>query len=54
MPTVRSYRAYFSLSFLAVLVTDLSVGAPPAAEAPLCVFQVLREAICCVGLEDTW
>ena len=29
--------------FLGVLVADLSVGAPPAAEAPLCVFQVLRE-----------
>ena len=40
--------------FLGVLVTDLSVGAPPAAEAPLCVFQVLREAICGVDLEGTW
>ena len=26
---------------------------PPAAEAPLCVFQVLREAICGEGLEGT-
>ena len=40
--------------FLGVLVTDLSVGAPPTAEAPLCVFQVLREAICGVDLEGTW
>ena len=47
-------QSIFSLSFLGVLVTDLSVGAPPAAEAPLCVFQVLREAICCVDLEGTW
>ena len=44
----------FSLSFLGVLVTDLSVRAPPTAEAPLCVFQVLREAICGVDLEGTW
>ena len=51
--SVRSYRAYF-LSILGVLVTHLSVGAPPAAEAPLCVFQVLREAICGVDLEGTW
>ena len=29
---------------MGVRVTDLSVGAPPAAEAPPCVFQVLREA----------
>ena len=34
--------------FLGVLVTDLSVGAPP------CVFQVLREAICGVDLKGTW
>ena len=40
--------------FLGVLVTDLSVGAPPAAEAPPCVFQVLREALCGVDLEDAW
>jgi len=40
--------------FLGVLVTDLSVGAPPAAKAPPCVFQVLREALCGVDLEDTW
>ena len=40
--------------FLGVLVTDLSVGAPPAVEAPLCVFQVLRKAICGVDLEGTW
>ena len=40
--------------FLCVLVTDLSVGAPPAAEAPPCVFQVLRKALCGVDLEDTW
>ena len=53
MPTVRSYRAY-SLLVLGVLATDLSVGAPPAAKAPLCVFQVLREAICGVDLEGTW
>jgi len=50
---VRSYRTYF-LSVLGVLVTDLSVGAPPAAEAPPCVFQVLREAIHGVDLEGTW
>jgi len=43
--SVRSYRVYF-LSVLGVLVTDLSVEAPPTAEAPPCVFQVLREAIC--------
>ena len=54
MPLVRSYRAYFLSIFLGVLVTDLSVGAPPAAEAPPCVFQVLREAICGVDLEGTW
>ena len=47
-------QSIFSLSFLGVLVTDLSVEALPAAEAPLCVFQVLREAICCVDLEGTW
>ena len=35
-------------------MTDLSVGAPPAAEAPLCVFQVFREAICGVDTEGTW
>ena len=35
-------------------MTDLSVGAPPAAEVPLCVFQVLREAICGVDSEGTW
>ena len=40
--------------FLGLLVTNLSVGAPPAAEAPLCAFQVLREAICGVDLKDTW
>jgi len=40
--------------FLGVLVTDLSVGAPPTAEAPPCVFQVLRKALCGVDLEDTW
>ena len=40
--------------FLSVRVTDLSVGAPPAAEAPPCVFQVLREAICRVDLKGTW
>jgi len=45
---------HISLSFLGVLVTDLSVGAPPAAEAPLCVFQVLREAIFGVDLGGTW
>ena len=32
--------------FLGVLVTDLSIGVPPATEAPSCVFQVLRETIC--------
>jgi len=32
-------QSIFSLSFLGVLVTDLSVGAPPAAEAPPCVFR---------------
>ena len=47
-------QSIFSLSFLGVLVTDLSVGAPPAAEAPSCVFQVLREAICGVNLKGTW
>jgi len=47
-------QSIFSLSFSGVLVTDLSVGAPPAAVAPLCVLQVLREAICCVDLEGTW
>ena len=47
-------QSIFSLSFLGVLVTDLSVGAPPAAKAPPCVFQVLREAICGVDLEGTW
>ena len=47
-------QSIFSLGFLGVLVTDLSVGAPPAAEAPLCVFQVFREAICCVDLGGTW
>ena len=46
-------QSIFSLSFLGVLVIDLSVGAPPAAEAPPCVFQVLREAICGVDLEGT-
>jgi len=51
--SVRSYRVYF-LSVLGVLVTDLSVEAPPTAEAPPCVFQVLREAICGADLEDTW
>jgi len=40
--------------FLGVLVIDLSVEAPPAAEAPPCVFQVLREAICGVDLKGTW
>jgi len=45
---------HISLSFLGVLVTDLSVGAPPAAEAPLCAFQVLREATFGVDLEGTW
>ena len=50
-PTKHIFLLVF---FLGVLVTDLSVGAPPVAEASLCVFQVLREAICCVGLEDTW
>jgi len=40
--------------FLGVLVTDLSVGAPPAAEAPPCVFQVLREAARGVDLKGTW
>ena len=39
--------------FLGVLVTDLSVGAPLAAEAPPCVFQVLREAISGVDLKGT-
>ena len=52
--SVRSYRAYISLSFLGVLVADLSVGAPPAVEAPPCVFQVLRKAICGADLEGTW
>ena len=47
-------QSIFSLSFLGALVTDLSVGEPPAAEAPPCVFQVLREAICGVDLEGTW
>ena len=47
MPTVRSYRAYFSLSFLGVLVTDLSVGAPPAAEAH-CVFFRFSERLSAV------
>ena len=51
--SVRSYRAYF-LSVLGVLVTDLSVGVPPAAEAPPYVFQVLREAICSADSEGTW
>ena len=46
-------QSIFSLSFLGVLVTDLSVGAPPAAEAPPWG-QVLREAICGVDLEGTW
>ena len=46
-------QSIFSLSFLGVLVTDLSVRVPPAAEAPPCVFQVLREAICGVDLEST-
>ena len=27
---------------------------PPAAEAPPCVFQVLREDICGVDLKGTW
>ena len=40
--------------FLSVLVTDLSIGAPPAAEAPPYVFQVLREAICGADLKGTW
>jgi len=40
--------------FLGVLVTDLSVGAPPTAEAPPCVFQVLKEAICGVDLKGMW
>jgi len=40
--------------FLGVLVTELSIEAPPVAEAPPCVFQVLREALCGVDLEDTW
>ena len=44
---------FFSL-FLGVLVTVLSVEAPPAAEAPRCVFQVLRGAICGVDLKGTW
>ena len=39
---------------MGVLVTDLSVGAPPTAEAPPCVFQVPREAIYGVDLEGTW
>ena len=39
---------------MGVLVIDLSVGAPPAAEVPLCVFQVLREAICGADLEGAW
>jgi len=47
-------QSIFSLSFLGVLVTDLSVGVPPAAVAPLCIFQVLREAVCGVDLEGTW
>ena len=47
-------QSIFSISFLGALVTDLSVGAPPVAEAPLCVFQVLREAICGVDLEGPW
>ena len=38
--------------FLGVLVIDLSVRAPPAAER-LC-FQVLKEAICGVDLKGTW
>ena len=53
MLSVRSYKYIFS-QLLGVLVTDLSVGAPPAAEAPLCVFQVLIDAICGVDLEGTW
>ena len=47
-------QSIFFSHFLGVLVTDLSVGAPPAAEAPPCVFQVLREAICGVDLMGTW
>ena len=39
---------------MGVRVTDLSVGAPLAAEAPPCVFQVPREAICGVDMKGTW
>jgi len=47
-------QSIFFSQFWGVLVTDLSVGAPPAAEAPPCAFQVLREAICGVDLKGTW
>jgi len=40
--------------FLGVLVPDLRVGAPPAAEAPPSAFQVLREAFCGGDLKGTW
>jgi len=39
---------------LGVLVTDLSVRAPPAAEAPPCVFRFSEEAFCGVDLKGTW
>ena len=45
---------HISLSFLGVLVTDLSVGAPPAQRHHFVFFQVLREAIFGVDLEGTW
>ena len=39
---------------MGVRVTDLSVGAPPDAEASPCVFQVPGEAICGVDLKGAW
>ena len=47
-------QSIFFSQFLGVCVNDLSVGAPPAAKAPPCVLQVLREAICGVDLKGTW
>ena len=47
-------RCFYTHCFSSDSESDLSVGAPPAAEAPLCVFQVLREAICGADLEGPW
>jgi len=40
-------QSIFSLSFLGVLVTDLSVGAPPAAKATVCFSGPQRGYLLC-------